>query len=116
MIPVPNPRRTDPHGNAAQSLYAADAQAGKYDPEKHHDTFTPPTLSPAGRHFVELARLPLRGDFASDGERRARRIATVLLDDAPALDNAALSGLVEFAVLAATYPQTMRKLLTQDSK
>ena len=116
MSTVPDYRRTDPHGNAAQALYAAEAREFAGDIERHNDSFTPPTLSPAGRHFVELASVDETKTLApSDGERRARRIATVLLDDVGGLDNEALAGMCEFAVLAATYPQTMRAMLNQET-
>ena len=113
MIPAPDYRRTDPHGNAAQSLYAADAIAGKFDPEKCRDTFTPPTLSPAGRHFVELARCD-DSATASRGEKAAHHLAHRVLAHVQYLDDEALAGMCEFAMLAAADPQTMRAMLTQE--
>ena len=111
MQPYEDPRRTDPHGRAAQALDATENRQMEYDPDRHADTFTPPTLSPAGRHFVELAR----GVGTSGGVQAARHMAYHIIEKVPYLDNEALAGMCEFAVLAATYPQTMRAMLNQET-
>jgi hypothetical protein len=51
-------------------------------------------------HFVELARSG-KSPGASGGAQRAHRIAKILLDDAPGLDQQALVGLGLFARVAS---------------
>ena len=111
MQPHEDPRRTSPYGAAAQALYAREARESLYDPDRHNDSFTGVVMTPACRHFVELAR----DCGTSGGVQAARHMAYHIVEKVPYLDNEALAGLVEFAVLAATYPQTMRMMLNQET-
>jgi hypothetical protein len=68
--------------------------------------------SVALEHFIRLAR---RGDHrgASGGEKRAYRLAMVLLDELPGLDTRALQGMVLFAREVVTRPQASRDLIEE---
>jgi hypothetical protein len=62
-------------------------------------------------HFVTLARAGNRST-ASGGERRAKRIASQLLEDASGLDQDAIEGLCEFARVCAASYTTARDLIS----
>src|SRR3990167_2231075 len=113
MQPHEDPRRTSPYGAAAQALYAREARESLYDPDRHNDSFTGVVMTPACRRFVDMARCD-DSATASRGEKAAHHLARRVLAHVQYLDNEALAGMCEFAMLAAADPQTMRAMLTQE--
>jgi hypothetical protein len=61
-------------------------------------------------HFLRLAK---RGASpgASGGEKRAFRLAKAVVEDLPGLDNQAVAGFGEFAIIAYSKPMTAGDML-----
>lgn len=74
-----------------------------------HCCDTPRTPN-ALNHFLDLAYRG-RSDYASNGEKSARRLALTILDHATALDSLATDGLIEFVRAAQSHPESMRRIV-----
>ncbi|MBA3481720.1 MAG: hypothetical protein H0T51_07885 [Pirellulales bacterium] len=65
------------------------------------------------QELQDFLRLAKRGGHggASGGEKRAHKLAAVIVDHVPGLDDKAVSGAIELVRLAAREPWTARDLI-----
>jgi hypothetical protein len=61
-------------------------------------------------HFLRLARSG-RFPAASGGEQRAAKLAALVVDEVPGLDDRAIAGLIEFIRGTKNAPQAARELI-----
>lgn len=69
-----------------------------------------PVIDPCLEHFVDLAFQGRRAG-SSGGEKRCRKIALCILENAPGLDGSAIAGLKRFIDSALRAPETARKVI-----
>lgn len=65
------------------------------------------------REFDHFTRIAVRGKNrgASGGEKRARKLALAVLDEAPGLDDSAIEGLITFIRAVQRSPSAARDLV-----